>query len=104
MAPADSELLTAHQRETAERVLAEESGRREHVVVYLSGAHAYGFPSPDSDLDLKAIHIEATDQLLGFSSQKSNPSRLETVDGVEIDYSSNEVLGVLLGILQGNGN
>jgi predicted nucleotidyltransferase len=40
-----------------QRVLEEEQARREHVVVYLSGAHAYGFPSPDSDLDLKAIHV-----------------------------------------------
>jgi hypothetical protein len=32
----------------------------------LSGAHAYGFPSPDSDLDLKAIHVAKTADLLGF--------------------------------------
>ena len=48
------------------RVLAEEEAHREHVVVYLSGAHAYGFPSPDSDLDLKAIHVAKTADLLGF--------------------------------------
>ena len=30
--------------------------------------------------------------------------RLEVVDGVEIDYSSNELRDVLLGIVQGNGN
>ncbi len=46
------------------RVLDEEETRREHVVVYLSGAHAYGFPSPDSDLDLKAIHVAKTADLL----------------------------------------
>ena len=31
------------------------------MVVLLSGAHAYGFPSPDSDLDLKAIHLADTE-------------------------------------------
>jgi RNA repair pathway DNA polymerase beta family len=36
--------------EVMKRVLREEEARREHIVVYLSGAHAYGFPSPDSDL------------------------------------------------------
>ena len=45
------------QEAVVNRVLDEESSRRDHVVVYLSGAHAYGFPSPDSDLDLKAIHV-----------------------------------------------
>ena len=42
-----TELLTAHQLTVARKVLAEESARREHLVVSLSGAHAYGFPSPD---------------------------------------------------------
>src|SRR5690606_29702253 len=41
-----------HQRAVAERVLNEEDTARRHLVVHLSGAHAYGFPSPDSDLDL----------------------------------------------------
>jgi hypothetical protein len=42
------ELLTAHQREVMNRVIAEEEARRRHLVIALSGAHAYGFPSPDS--------------------------------------------------------
>src|SRR5690606_22403890 len=49
-------LLAAHPRAVADRVLDEESARRRHLVIALSGAHAYGFPSPDSDLDLKAVH------------------------------------------------
>lgn len=48
------DVLTKQQGAVMSRVLAEEEARREHLVVYLSGAHAYGFPSPDSDLDLKA--------------------------------------------------
>lgn len=52
------DVLTNEQRSVMTRVLAEEEAQREHLVVYLSGAHAYGFPSPDSDLDLKAIHGE----------------------------------------------
>jgi uncharacterized protein len=78
--------------------------RRNHLVVALSGAHAYGFPSPDSDLDLKAIHVLPTQQLLGLDPPAWNAERLEIVDGVEIDYSSNEILPVIQGILKGNGN
>jgi len=85
-------------------VLEHEAARRTHVVVSLSGAHAYGFPSPDSDLDLKAIHLDSTRALLGFERPSSAADRLETIDGVEIDYTSNELGPVLLGILQGNGN
>lgn len=97
-------LLTPHQRTVIDRVLAEESARREHVVVSLSGAHAYGFPSPDSDFDLKAVHVAAPSTLLGFPREHAAKDRLETIDGVEVDYSSNELGGVLLGALKGNGN
>lgn len=97
-------VLTSHQREVAERALAVESARREHVVISLSGAHAYGFPSPDSDLDLKAVHLAPTRSLLGFATNVPAAERLEVIDGVEIDYSSNELGGVLAGVLKGNGN
>ncbi|MGC4118148.1 MAG: nucleotidyltransferase domain-containing protein [Myxococcales bacterium] len=100
----DDTLLTAHQTEIARRVLAEEGARRTHVVVSLSGAHAYGFPSPDSDLDLKAVHAEKPARLLGLRPPDSNASRMEVIEGVEIDYSSNELGPVLSALLAGNGN
>lgn len=96
--------LTEHQRRMADRVLDEESSRRRHLVVSLSGAHAYGFPSPDSDLDLKCIHVEPTAELLALVPKQVRAERLEVIEGVEVDYSSNELQPVLLGILQGNGN
>ncbi len=98
------EFLHGTAREVAARVVAEEESRRRHVVIALSGAHAYGFPSPDSDLDLKAIHVEPTRNLLGLRSPRATFDRLEVIDGVEIDYTSNELRGVLEGILAGNGN
>lgn len=98
------DVLSAHQRDVMMRVLSEEQARREHVVVYLSGAHAYGFPSPDSDLDLKAIHVARTEDLLGFEPPQPTSDRAEVIDGVEIDYTSNELGHALGGILRGNGN
>ncbi len=96
--------LSRHQRAVADRVIAEESAKREHLVVYLSGAHAYGFPSPDSDLDLKTIHIARTSALVGFDPPQPTYDRAEVIEGVEIDYTSNELAHVLSGILNGNGN
>lgn len=99
------DVLTPAQRLVAGRVLDQESTARRHLVVSLSGAHAYGFPSPDSDLDLKAVHVAPTEALLGLSPPATNaPDRIEVLDGVEVDYSSNELQPVLVGILQGNGN
>lgn len=98
------DVLSDDQRKVMTRVLAEEESRREHVVVYLSGAHAYGFPSPDSDLDLKAIHVARTGELLGFEVPPPTVDRAEVIDGVEVDYTSNELAHALSGILGGNGN
>lgn len=97
-------LLTEDQARATEKVLREESARREHLVVHLSGAHAYGFPSPDSDVDLKAIHIASTVSLLAFRPPPQAADRAEFVDGVEMDYTSNELAQALFGILKGNGN
>ena len=97
-------VLTKEQASVARAVLAEEAARRDHVVVYLSGAHAYGFPSPDSDLDLKAIHLAPTESLLGLRPPTLTHDRMGFVEGVEIDYTSNEAGTVLAGILKGNGN
>lgn len=99
-----ADVLSPAQSTVMTHVLAEEEARREHVVVYLSGAHAYGFPSPDSDLDLKAIHLAPTADLLGFDVPPPTVDRAEVIDGVEIDYTSNELAHALRGILDGNGN
>jgi predicted nucleotidyltransferase len=106
MTPAErvADVLSPEQSAVMARVLTEERARRQHVVVYLSGAHAYGFPSPDSDLDLKAIHVAPTADLLGFDVPQPTFDRAEVLDGVEIDYTSNELAHALRGVLDGNGN
>jgi len=96
--------LTPVQADVTRRVLAEEEGRRRHLLVSLSGAHAYGFPSPDSDLDLKAVHVDPTERFLGFPASAESAERLEVIDDVEVDYSSNELGHVLRSVVKGNGN
>lgn len=98
------ELLTEVQRNAVTALLERESSARRHVVVALSGAHAYGFPSPDSDVDVKAVHLAPTVDVLGFPRALPSAERLELLRGVEVDYSSNELGGVLQGVLKGNGN
>jgi predicted nucleotidyltransferase len=96
--------LTPHQTRVATDFLAQASRERQHLVVALSGAHAYGFPSPDSDLDLKAVHVEPTHELLALEPRSRHQELITTIDGVEVDYSSNEVQFVLRGLVKGNGN
>lgn len=102
--PAGWAALTDVQRTVARDFLGERDAERRHLVAYLSGAHAYGFPSPDSDLDLKCVHVAPTRDLVGLAANPGGAERLVVIDGVEIDYGSNEVGMVLRGAIKGNGN
>ena len=97
-------VLTPAQQAVARPFIAAREAERRHLVVYLSGAHAYGFPSPDSDLDLKCVHVAPTGDLVGLAPIEDPPDRIDVVEGVELDYGSNELLPVLRGALKGNGN
>ncbi|HSN30853.1 MAG TPA: nucleotidyltransferase domain-containing protein [Kofleriaceae bacterium] len=97
-------VLTDHQAAVARDFVLARERERDHLVVYLSGAHAYGFPSPDSDLDLKCVHVAPTRELVGLVPYEEPKDTIEIVDGVELDYGSNELGGVLRGCIKGNGN
>jgi len=97
-------VLSTHQQTIAKAWLEDRKAERKHLVIYLSGAHAYGFPSPDSDLDLKSIHIAPTRKIVGLTPGDDGREKTEIVEGVELDYSSNELALALRGMLKGNGN
>ncbi|MFN7950371.1 MAG: nucleotidyltransferase domain-containing protein [bacterium] len=61
-------------------------------------------PSPDSDLDLKAIHGAHRCTAGARTAARHARSSGSALEGVEIDYTSNEVGPALAGILRGNGN
>ena len=84
-----------------------EANSPEHVGLIwlaLSGAHAYGFPSPDSDLDLKAIHVGRPQEVMGLHPTSSSVELVTEWRGREYDFSSNELGQAALLILKGNGN
>jgi predicted nucleotidyltransferase len=70
----------------------------------VTGSHFYGFPSPDSDLDLKGIHLAPTDALFGLDAPAETFDRLEVFEGLECDYTSHEARKALALLLRGNGN
>lgn len=70
----------------------------------LSGAHAYGFPSDDSDLDLKGAHTMPARTLLGLGEALASIDLLCDWEGRELDFTSNELGQVARLLLKGNGN
>jgi uncharacterized protein len=69
-----------------------------HVFVTISGAHLYGFPSVDSDYDLRGIHQLPLTELVGL---KTGPETLEVSkleSQLQIDLVTHEA-GKFLGLL-----
>lgn len=74
------------------------------VLCAVTGSHYYGFPSPDSDLDLKGIHIAPAEAFLGLSALPDTHDKLEVFEGTECDLTTHEALKALQLLLRGNGN
>ncbi|MEM6733627.1 MAG: nucleotidyltransferase domain-containing protein, partial [Myxococcota bacterium] len=74
------------------------------IWVALTGSHTYGFPSPDSDLDLKGVHVLSAARLLGLREPKLNRDYLDNWRGREYDLTLNELGTAAKLILTGNGN
>lgn len=74
------------------------------VLVGVTGAHAYGFPSEDSDYDLKGIMLLPLPALLGLTEPVDTLDRLEVFEGVEHDLTLHDAKKSLTLLLRGNGN
>jgi predicted nucleotidyltransferase len=70
----------------------------------VTGAHLYGFPSADSDVDLKAIHLAPTPRVLGLGPVMATHDVLIDFEGLEHDFTSHEAGKALALLLRGNGN
>lgn len=96
----DRAALAAYLAEQTRRARQTE---RTPLWVGLTGAHSYGFASPDSDLDLKGVHVAPAVRVLSGASLTTH-AHAGDWHGREMDYTTNE-LGAFAGrLLSGNGN
>lgn len=69
----------------------------------ISGAHLYGFPSPDSDFDLRGIHLLPLEEIVGLKTQNETVEKSGIHDGLEIDLVTHDVRKFLQLMLRKNG-
>ena len=69
----------------------------------VSGAHLYGFPSPDSDFDLRGCHVLPARALLGLRDPDETEERLGPESGVDLDLVSHDVRKFCRMLLRPNG-
>ena len=69
----------------------------------VSGAHLYGFPSRDSDVDLRGVHLLPTADLVGLREPEETRSRMWDRDGVEMDLVTHDLRKFVTLMLRRNG-
>ena len=73
------------------------------VFVTISGAHLYGFPSPDSDFDLRGVHTLPLQSVLGLETQHDCVDCSYVDEGLEIDLVTHDAREFFLLMLNKNG-
>jgi len=73
------------------------------LFVTISGAHLYGFPSPDSDYDLRGIHILPTEEVVGLDPGRETIEVSTEHNGLEIDLVTHDARKFFLMLLKKNG-
>ena len=89
---------------TDSRVLAEVRAHPYPLLfVTISGAHLYGFPSPDSDYDLRGVHLLPVREVVGLHDGRDTVERSGVRDGLEIDLVTHDVKKFFGLLLRKNG-
>ncbi|MCA9195057.1 MAG: nucleotidyltransferase domain-containing protein [Planctomycetales bacterium] len=73
------------------------------VFATISGAHLYGFPSPDSDFDLRGTHVLPLRSVLGLTVDDETIEKEGVYDGLEIDLVTHDLRKFIALMLRRNG-
>jgi uncharacterized protein len=81
--------------------LRDEVTRHPYPLVFatISGAHLYGFPSPDSDFDLRGCHVLPVREVVGLDDGRETVESSTTDSGIEVDlvtHDARKFFGLLL--------
>jgi uncharacterized protein len=69
------------------------------LFVTISGAHLYGFASPDSDYDLRGVHLLPLEEVVGLKIGQETVEKSGVHDGLEIDlvtHDAKKFFGLML--------
>lgn len=70
----------------------------------ISGAHVFGFPSPDSDIDIRGVHIVPLEQVIGLRKPRESVSMNRVVDNIELDLATHDIKKCFELLLGKSGN
>ena len=85
--------------------LAAIAARQPYRLVFatVSGAHLYGFPSPDSDWDLRGVHVLPWREVAGLVEGPDTTTIERIEDGLELDLVTHDAAKFMRLMLKRNG-
>jgi uncharacterized protein len=88
-----------------DRRLLDEVSRQPYPLLFatISGAHLYGFPSPDSDYDLRGAQILPVQEVIGLDPGRETIEMSRLRDGLQIDLVTHDVKKFFVMLLKKNG-
>src|SRR5437773_6069227 len=73
------------------------------IFATISGAHLYGFPSPDSDFDMRGVHVLPLEEVVGLRIGPETIEKSGIEDGLEIDLVTHDAKKFFSLLLKKNG-
>jgi predicted nucleotidyltransferase len=85
----------------AEARLREIAAAQPHALIFVtvSGAHLYGFASPDSDYDLRGVHVLPAREVVGLEPPRETIEISKLEDGLDLDlvtHDARKFFGLML--------
>jgi uncharacterized protein len=89
----------------ADARLRAEAARHPYPLVFatVSGAHLYGFPSPDSDFDLRGCHVLPAREVVGLAAGRQTVESSFADGGFEMDLVTHDAAKFFALLLRKNG-
>ena len=86
-------------------LLRQEVARHPYPLLFatFSGAHLYGFPSPDSDFDLRGVHVLPPREVVGLLPLRETIESTGWREGLEIDLVTHDAKKFFNMVLKRNG-
>jgi uncharacterized protein len=73
------------------------------IFVTISGAHLYGFPSPDSDYDMRGVHVLPVREVIGLNEPRETIESSGIREGLELDLVTHDAKKFFMLMLKKNG-
>lgn len=97
--------MSAKPRMEVDPRLGAEIARQPYPLLFVtvSGAHLYGFASPDSDYDLRGVHVLPGREVIGLNAGRETVEASDASSGLDLDLVTHDAKKFFLLLLKRNG-